>query len=188
MSEMNLPNILTVSRLFLAGIFLFLIFIPEFNARLAACLVFIAASITDYLDGQIARATHQVSKFGQWMDPIADKVLTISAFVAFLQMDLVPAWMVFIVIGRELVITMARFWLPPGGRAADPSGKQKAFFQFVYISLALVILTFRASRVWNPAWEHGTSLFIYYGMLFITAWTLYSGIQYIWVHRKSFNA
>lgn len=185
---MNVPNALTLSRIVLSGVFLLLIFFESFPLRLTALLVFLIASATDYWDGKLARARNQISAFGQLMDPIADKILTISAFLAFLQMGILPAWMVLVVIGRELVVTAARFWLPAQGRSAGASGKQKTFFQLSFIVAILVILAGRMSDSWNPAWDVSADRFIEYGMLFIVIITLYSGLKYLWANRQDFRS
>ena len=105
---MNLPNKLTLCRVF--AIPLFLIFmlvpgIPHFTARLISLLIFILACVTDALDGYIARRDHLVTDFGKFMDPLADKLLVSSALICFVQWKTVPAIIVIIIIGREFIIS-----------------------------------------------------------------------------------
>ena len=112
---MNLPNSLTLVRIFLVPL-LVVVLLTEFEGRqvfgvskeLAGAAIFGLASITDWLDGYVARRRRQVTWLGQMMDPIADKLLTSAAFISLVQLDLAPAWMVALVIGREFAITGLR--------------------------------------------------------------------------------
>src|ERR687891_684050 len=102
---MNLPNKLTVSRLVLTMLFVLVVFSNiRFRETIALCL-FIIASYTDYLDGRIARRDQIITNFGILMDPLADKILVCSAFIAFVDRGWIPAWMAVIVVARELAIT-----------------------------------------------------------------------------------
>ena len=105
---MNLPNKLTILRIALAVVFVVLLFIPGLPAKIGALITFLAASLTDLLDGYLAKKNGQITDFGILMDPIADKILILSAFLAFVQMQLVEAWMVVIIIFREAVVTGLR--------------------------------------------------------------------------------
>src|ERR687895_334219 len=107
---MNLPNSLTLARMFLVAL------LTEFDGRrivglpkeIVAAAIFGLASITDWLDGYLARRRRQVTWLGQMLDPIADKLLTSAAFVSLVQLDLAPAWMVALIIGREFAVTALR--------------------------------------------------------------------------------
>ena len=112
---MNLPNSLTLVRIFLVPL-LVVVLLTEFPGRqvfgvakeLVGAAIFALASITDWLDGYVARRRRQVTWLGQMMDPIADKLLTSAAFISLVQLDLAPAWMVALIIGREFGITGLR--------------------------------------------------------------------------------
>lgn len=112
---MNLPNTLTLVRMFLVPL-LVVVLLTEFEGRqvlgvakeLVGAAIFALASITDWLDGYVARRRRQVTWLGQLMDPIADKLLTSAAFISLVQLDLAPAWMVSLIIGREFAITGLR--------------------------------------------------------------------------------
>ena len=112
---MNLPNAVTVARIFLVPL-LVVVLLTKFEGRvilgvrkeLVGAAIFGLASLTDWLDGYLARHRKQVTAFGQIIDPLADKLLTSAAFLALVQMGLAPAWMVAIVIGRELAVTALR--------------------------------------------------------------------------------
>lgn len=111
---MNLPNKLTVARLALTAIFLVVFFISANSHNLLpygftiALLLFSVASLTDYFDGKIARRDNLITNFGILMDPLADKILICSAFIAFVEIRQMAAWMVVIIVGRELAITGLR--------------------------------------------------------------------------------
>src|ERR1044072_7362495 len=112
---MNLPNALTLVRIFLVPL-LVVVLLTEFEGRrilgfskeLVAATIFAIASVTDWLDGYLARRRKQVTWLGQVMDPIADKLLTSAAFISLVQLDLAPAWMVAVIIGRESAVTALR--------------------------------------------------------------------------------
>jgi CDP-diacylglycerol--glycerol-3-phosphate 3-phosphatidyltransferase len=144
---MNLPNALTVTRMFLVPL-LVVVLLTNFDGRmvggvrkeLLGAAIFGLASLTDWLDGYLARRRKQVTALGQVMDPLADKLLTSAAFLALVQMGLAPAWMVAIIIGRELAVTALRNRAYSRGvpMPASPLGKLKMVAQVVAI-LALIL-------------------------------------------------
>ena len=105
---MNLPNKLTVSRLILTAFFLMALLFDFPYHYTVALVLFVAASLTDLFDGIIARRRNLITAFGKLMDPLADKVLICSAFIAFIELDWMPAWMVILIVARELAITGLR--------------------------------------------------------------------------------
>ena len=131
---MNLPNSLTVTRIFLVPL-LVVVLLTKFEGRmilgvrkeLVGAAIFALASLTDWLDGYLARRRRQVTPLGQFIDPLADKLLTIAALISLVQMDLAPAWMVAIIIGREFAVTALRSLAYARGAAmpASPLGKIK---------------------------------------------------------------
>src|ERR687887_2838555 len=112
---MNLPNALTISRIFLVPL-LVVVLLTKFEGHsilgvpkeIVGAAIFGLASLTDWLDGYLARRRKQITPFGQVIDPLADKLLTLAAFVSLVQMDLAPAWMVSVIIGREFAVTAWR--------------------------------------------------------------------------------
>ncbi len=139
---MNLPNKLTVFRMILIPFFvLFLLtsFLPTSVRYLLALLLFVAASLTDMLDGRISRKRNLVTNFGKFMDPLADKLLVCSAFICLLQLGMVPAWAVIVIIAREFVISGFRLIAAEHQIviAAGMWGKVKTVFQMVSIILFL---------------------------------------------------
>lgn len=137
---MNLPNKLTVSRLILTAFFLMaLLFDFPFHYTVALVL-FVAASLTDLFDGIIARRRNLLTDFGKLMDPLADKVLICSAFIAFIELDWMPAWMVILIVARELAITGLRLLAASKNLvlAAERQGKNKTISQITAIIALLV--------------------------------------------------
>lgn len=139
---MNLPNTLTLSRIFLVPL-LVVVLLTKFEGRsilgvdkdLVAAAIFAVASATDWLDGYLARRRKQITPLGQMMDPLADKLLTSAAFISLVQMELAPAWIVAVIIGRELAITALRSLAYSRGVSipASPTGKVKMIAEVVAI-------------------------------------------------------
>lgn len=136
---MNLPNALTLLRIFLVPVLVALLLTRTANGLFLGMAVFGVAVMTDYLDGYFARRRNQVTRLGILLDPIADKLLTAAAFIALVELDAVPAWMVVIIIGREFAVTglrnvaLGRGILIP----ASALGKGKMVSQVVAIFLLL---------------------------------------------------
>jgi CDP-diacylglycerol--glycerol-3-phosphate 3-phosphatidyltransferase len=144
---MNLPNSLTVTRIFLVPL-LVVVLLTKFDGRhilgipeeIVGAAIFAVASITDWLDGYLARRRQQVTSFGQVIDPLADKLLICAALVSLVQLDLAPAWIVVVIIGREFAVTGLRSVAYARGVAipASPLGKIKMVAEVVAI-LALIL-------------------------------------------------
>jgi len=187
---MNLPNKLTLFRIALTFIFVALLFVEGLAAKAAALVLFLAASLTDLFDGYIARKYNLITDFGKIMDPVADKILVLSAFLAFIQFDIVPAWMVILIILRESVITGIRIGALTKGTvlAAQEGGKQKTVSQMAAIFLILAFLVIKAAgRTYGVFWDQRSELYcrelIYIVMLITTALTLISGSSFLYKNR-----
>ena len=187
---MNIANRLTMLRIILTFVFMFFLFIPALWAKATALLIFIFAALSDFFDGRIAQKRNMVTDFGKLMDPIADKILVLAAFAAFVQIQLIDAWMFVIVVAREILITSLRLFALNKGKvlSAAKAGKHKTLSQMVvifyilgFIVLKEAILTF---STWNPAWESFFRNSIYMMMLLTVGLTLYSGLSYLWENRK----
>src|SRR5579872_226172 len=147
---MNVPNKLTISRFVLTVAFLVVIFTEDLPAHETLALaLFSIASLTDYFDGKIARRDKLITNFGILMDPLADKILVCSAFIAFVGLNWLPAWMVVIVVARELAITGLRLLAASKNvvLAAEGYGKHKTISQIVAI---IAILVFQSYQDWGP--------------------------------------
>lgn len=142
---LNVPNALTVLRLLLVPVFAWLLLRDggtDSTSRVLAAVVFTLASVTDFVDGSLARRQGQVTTFGKIVDPIADKALTGTALVALSVLGAVPWWVTVVILGREIVVTLLRFWvIRRGVIAASRGGKAKTAAQMLAILLYLLPLS-----------------------------------------------
>ena len=139
---MNLPNKLTVLRVILIPFFVAALLWENgenYSMRIAAAVIFIVASLTDMLDGKIARKYNLVTNFGKFMDPLADKLLVCAALICLIQLNQLPAWMVIIIISREFIISGVRLVASDNGVviAASYWGKFKTTFQMIAVILLI---------------------------------------------------
>jgi CDP-diacylglycerol--glycerol-3-phosphate 3-phosphatidyltransferase len=191
---MNLPNKLTLSRLVLTLAFLFIIFLdPNPWRDTVALFLFSAASITDYFDGMIARRDKLITNFGILMDPLADKILVCSAFIAFVGHGWISAWMIVVVVSRELAITGLRLLAASQNvvLAAERFGKHKTISQIIAI---IALLVQHAYPNWGKFGEVVVGFYIgskpwVDWFTTISVWlaillTLYSGSMYLWRNRR----
>ena len=176
---MNLPNKLTLLRICLIPVFIILMLSQVSNFFLISCIIFIIASITDFLDGKIARKYNLVTDFGKFMDPLADKLLVLSALICMIEYDLVAGWMVIIIVARELTVSILRAIAADNGKviAASGGGKIKTTSQMIAIILLLIGANYSNSQI------------VFVGtiaMYIATIFTLYSGIDYLYKNRELF--
>lgn len=187
---MNAANRITVSRIILTFVFMFFLFRHGLWAKVASLSIFIFAALSDFFDGLIAQKKNMVTDFGKLMDPIADKILVLAAFAAFVQMQLIEAWMFVIIIFREILITSLRLFALNKGKvlSATKVGKHKTISQMAVILSILGFIVLKEFKLtfdtWNPAWEKLFRQGIYVLMLITVALTLYSGLSYLWNNRK----
>lgn len=187
---MNLPNKLTISRIFLTFIFMYFLFARWSGAKYFAFITFILACWTDYYDGYVARRENKITDFGRLMDPIADKILVLAAFLAFVELKLVPAWTVVIIVAREVTVTSLRVFSLGRGKIleAQEAGKHKTVSQMVAIFTILIFLIFKDTAkflsFWNSSIEKWFLNTIFTLMLITVVLTLSSGISYLWRNRR----
>lgn len=189
---MNLPNQLTVARLALTGLFVACFYLPWANAHSVALLVFALASITDYLDGAIARARNLVTNFGKLFDPLADKILIAAAVILLSVEQAIPSWITILILAREFFVTGIRQIAASQGAvlAAEKLGKHKMLWQILTVLYFLLAAASKEPLLacLGPAfapspmhdWIGGTILTI------TTALTLVSGLSYFWKNRQLF--
>jgi CDP-diacylglycerol--glycerol-3-phosphate 3-phosphatidyltransferase len=169
---------------------MFFLRLPGLWAKVTSFAIFIFAALSDYLDGRIAQKKNMVTDFGKLMDPIADKILVLAAFISFVQMQLIKDWMVLIIVSREILITSLRLFALNKGKvlSAGIMGKHKTLSQMVVILSILMFIVFKEIMLsfftWNPAWEKLFHQSIDIFMWFIVGLTLYSGCSYLWENRK----
>ena len=189
--KLNLPNILTISRVAITPFFLVTILMETLPHRfLIACIIFSIASITDAIDGHHARKNNQITNFGKFLDPIADKILTTAALLAFMSMGLCNIWIVMLVLTREFAISSVRMIAATNGVVipANVWGKIKTVSQMVFTILIMLLgevyFVVESSNVALFAKLPDLSL-ISNGLLWITAiLTVVSGIIYLYDSRK----
>ena len=182
---MNLPNRLTLARLAFTGVFV-VCFAVEFPFRFTtAFAVFLLAAMTDLLDGIIARKWNLITDFGKLMDPLADKILTASAFICLIEYGAIPGWAVILVISREFLITGLRSLAATKGLVipADNLGKHKTTWQMITITYFLLLLAI--GEIDHPAWFStawflGTHVFVPITVII----SVYSGLAYFFKNRE----
>lgn len=182
---MNLPNKLTVSRFVLTLIVVALASLPEgwlgpWPWRLAYILA-IVAGLTDLLDGHLARKHNLVTDFGKLMDPLADKVFTVSCFVIFTAYGIVPAWVTILILTREFAVTGLRTLAAGKGEviAAAQLGKFKTTAQMAALAIAgLVWIRVLPPEFWGFGWLWTAALAL------LAAYTIYTGVDYFYKGRN----
>ena len=183
---MTVPTRLTVARFLLAFVVMALVFVPGWIAKASALAGFLLAGLTDWLDGYLARRWQQTSPFGALLDPIADKVLVLGIFLVFVQLRLVPAWMVLVILLRELVITSVRLYAASRNVviAAAREGKNKTASQMLAILLVLVLLLMRELLEGRqPAFEEWMARLVLASMWVTVLLTMVSGATFFWRNR-----
>ena len=188
---MNLPNKITVSRILLIPLFL-LLMLADLNwgslvindvslpyAHLVGALVFIIASVTDWVDGYYARKLNLVTNLGKFLDPLADKLLVSAALIALVELGLAPAWIVIIIISREFAVTGLRLVLAGEGEvvAANMLGKIKTWAQIIAVS-ALLLHNVPFGLIGIPF----DMIALWIAMIF----TVISGWDYFYKNRQAF--
>ena len=200
---MNLANKLTMGRIIAIPFFILFMFIGNIYTRVAALLIFILAALTDVYDGIIARHREEVTNFGKFIDPLADKLIVSAAFISFVQLRelSIPAWMVILVISREFIITGLRSVAASRGTiiSASLSGKFKTTSQMVVIITILIILIVNAvlKNYWHTTplelqafldWKRVLGYILdrapYWLMLVVTILTVISGFNYIFKNKQ----
>ncbi len=189
--KLNTPNILTLARIIITPFFLWIILWENLPHRfLIACIVFSIGAITDALDGHLARKNNQITNFGKFLDPIADKVLTTSALLAFMSMGLCNIWIVMLVLTREFAIASVRMIAASCGVVipANIWGKIKTVTQMVF-TITIMLLGEAYYILENQYAELASKLpdlsLVSNGLLWITAiFTVVSGVIYLIDSRK----
>jgi CDP-diacylglycerol--glycerol-3-phosphate 3-phosphatidyltransferase len=177
-------------RIVLTFVFMIVFSLQGLLPKVLALIIFIAAALSDLFDGMIAKKRNMVTDFGRLMDPIADKILVLAAFAAFLEMQLIDAWMFVIFVSREILITSLRLFALNKGKvlSAVRAGKHKTVSQiaviFYILGFIVVKEAVKSYSVWNPVWEEFFRKSISILMFFTVGLTLYSGLSYLWENRK----
>jgi len=186
----NLPNILTLLRIALIPVLAVLLLSPSKEAAFWAAAIFAIASITDWLDGYLARRMEIVTTFGKFLDPIADKLIVMAALVMILPYQRVPAWMVLVILGREIIITGLRGLASTEGIVIPASnlGKFKTIFQITAILGLLLHYDYHwFFSIDHPCLYvnmHNVGIFYLWIAVVLTIW---SGVDYLWKFTQVFE-
>jgi CDP-diacylglycerol--glycerol-3-phosphate 3-phosphatidyltransferase len=174
-SNINLPNVLTLTRILLIPVFVVLFVTPTPARSLAAAIVFLIAALTDLLDGYLARRCGQVTKLGRLLDPIADKLLVLSALIVLVQVDRVSALIAILIIAREVAVTGIRAIAATEGIiiSAETTGKYKMALQVI----AIVLLILEGTMLSEYGNVHLAGIVTLYLSLVLG---YLSGGQYVW--------
>jgi CDP-diacylglycerol--glycerol-3-phosphate 3-phosphatidyltransferase len=169
---LNLPNVLTVLRIMLVPALVVALLGNTAAGDVLAAIVFALASLTDFVDGYLARAREQITTFGKLMDPLADKLLIIAALISLVSLDRLAAWIAMVIIARELAVTVLRLGATQAGvvMAASPFGKAKTCLQ---IAAILAVIAVPGQPLWVSALLYTTVLV-----------TVLSGLDYCFGLRR----
>lgn len=177
---MNTANKLTLLRVVLVPFYMIFLLRPDFVSQMIALAIFIIASLTDALDGHIARKYNQITAFGKFVDPLADKMLITAAFLVFLAQGIMNVWAVMIVLAREFVVAGIRLSAVTEGKviAASFWGKLKTVSQMLAVIAAMLLLNISVI-------PHGVSMLITNILIWISViFTVFSGADYL-IKNKS---
>lgn len=193
---MNLANKLTLIRIFLVPIFLIFIAVKSFSyGTFIATFIFILASLTDKLDGYIARSRNQITKFGKFMDPLADKLLVTAALISLVELQIIPSWAAMIIIAREFAVSGLRTIAASDGVviAASWWGKIKTVIQIIAIILLLLKVNIINSKYlqnlvndvpqMNNFFDIAPTVMLYLAVII----TIISGIDYFKKNKNTIN-
>jgi CDP-diacylglycerol--glycerol-3-phosphate 3-phosphatidyltransferase len=188
---MVLPNQLTILRIVLTPVFLFFLLLENPVFKLISLGIYIIAAFTDWYDGWLARKFNYITNWGKFWDPLADKILTSAAFIGFVILNIIPLWMVVIIILRDIIITSLRayadykeFSFPTSYYAKWKTFIQMGFLYYlllVYVGMNTIEIYIGSTNIFNLLMDKE---FIFICMLIITAVTFHSGVTYIFNNRK----
>lgn len=182
---MNIPNQLTIARFILAPVFLiFLLWQSLPHYSLIAFIIFVAAAVTDFIDGKLARRNDQITVFGKFLDPVADKMLVTAALLGLMKMGLCNIWVVMLVLTREFIVTSVRLVASSDGNviAANIWGKLKTASQMIFISLVLLLNELLLDGILPGAFPLAIVSNVL--MWIIAGLTVVSGATYVYGARK----
>ena len=185
-----IPNFLTSTRILLVPVFLYCLFTDFSHGKLLALIVFLSAAITDAYDGKIARKYDIESKFGVFFDPLADKLLVLSAFYGFMFLPglstTVKLWMIILISFRDIIVTLMRTLMQYKGvtMITSKAGKLKTFLQITTINFILIYLILKSYKVDIPPdiLQYNS---LYFLMVITTLITFYTGVHYVYYNYKT---
>lgn len=180
----QLPNILSTLRVILAPIFFFMLISERSDLIIGACIIYLFAALTDYFDGWLARRLKAMSAWGRFLDPLADKVLTSFALIAFVILNIIPLWMVLIIIFRDFGTTFLRIYTDSHNvpMITSKSAKYKTFFQMVYIGYVLLIMMLYYLNIGMDNSLYKSLIYndyVLWAMVIIVIYTVWTLIEYL---------
>ena len=183
---MTLPNQLTILRIILSPVFLYLFLSDIIWMKQVSIAVYIVAALSDWYDGWLARKFNYITSWGKFWDPLADKILTSAAFIGFAIVDLIPWWMVIIIVGRDVLITLLRVYADLKSYTFTTSyyAKWKTLLQMIFLYYLLILFVAQYTPEINSVYGNLISSLlnaqlIFFIALLITAVTFHSGILYV---------
>ena len=185
------PNQLTFLRILLTPLFVALLFSVDPVSRQLAIFVFLLALLSDWYDGWVARRWGYITRWGTFLDPLADKIVTSAAFISFIYLNLVPAWTVWVIVSRDIVITLLRSYSEFKGKPFDTSklAKTKTFLQFTVLFYILLLYVGRDVAQLLPYRNSIETLLhpalVYFMMVCIAVITVWTGVLYLIGNRKT---
>ena len=183
---MTLPNQLTILRIILSPVFLYLFLSDIIWMKQVSVVIYIIAALSDWYDGWLARKFNYITSWGKFWDPLADKILTSAAFIGFAIVELIPWWMVVIIVGRDVIITLLRVFADMKSYSFTTSyyAKWKTLMQMIFLYYLLILYVAQFTPEINSIYAETISAMlnerlIFFIALLITAITFHSGILYI---------
>jgi CDP-diacylglycerol--glycerol-3-phosphate 3-phosphatidyltransferase len=183
---MTLPNQLTILRIILSPVFLIFFLSDQIWMKQVSVIIYIIAALSDWYDGWLARKFNYITSWGKFWDPLADKILTSVAFIAFAVVDLIPVWMVIIIVGRDVIITLLRVFADLKNYSFTTSyyAKWKTLLQMVFLYYLLILYVAQYTPEINSKYmDLLTALLngqlVYFIALLITIITFHSGLLYV---------
>ena len=175
-------------RIVLAPVFFFMLISGNKNFILISCLIYLVAAITDYFDGWLARRLKAISVLGNFLDPLADKVLTSAALIAFVMLKIIPLWMVIIILIRDFGTTFLRIYADNQNipMRTSKSAKIKTFLQMLFIAIILMIIFLFHLDIGISSELYKDLIyndFIYYGMMMLVVYTVWTLFEYL-IHNN----
>jgi CDP-diacylglycerol--glycerol-3-phosphate 3-phosphatidyltransferase len=187
---MVLPNQLTILRIILTPVFLFFFLFDDPTFKVISLGIFIIAALTDWYDGWLARKFNYITNWGKFWDPLADKILTSAAFIGFVILNIIPLWMILVIITRDLIITSLRAYADYKDFSFPTSyyAKWKTFLQMTFLYYLLLAYVGQSTFQFYIGDKNIFLIlmnrdFIYFAMLIITAITFHSGVTYVYKNR-----
>ena len=178
-----IPNILTLSRILIVPFFIVSVLSENFSIRVMSILLFFLGSFSDFLDGYIARKYNMITNFGKFIDPLADKILILAAFFILNKIypTYVPFWMIGVILSRDIIITIFRFYLKKNNSILKTSiiAKRKTLFQIILIHLLLIFHVFKESIPFDMLLS---MQIIYISMFICVVFTVFTGLHYLFIN------